>query len=399
MSLEVREEEILCLLGPSGCGKTTILRLAAGLELPTRGTIQVGGRLVSGNGAFVPPERRDVGLLFQDYALFPHLSIAGNIAFGLRSMSEPEQKQRIGEMLKLTHLSGRGDTYPHTLSGGEQQRVALARALAPRPRVLLLDEPFSGLDTQLRQKVRDETLHVLKEVGAAVVLVTHDPEEALFMADRIALMKAGRIVQVGEPTDLYFHPAEAFAAEFFGEINRLSSRVSGGKIPSPFGPLTAGGPARRDRSHMPNSVRGAEAADVAAERRRSAPCGGGSGAAARTVQPDPSAYPSVHRPCAASPRAGDGRQSAAARHGGLGGDRSAPGVRVSGREADLEKLALDEGAPAPPCGRGEIIEPSRTECATTYFQPARSMILEASRLLAAKVAAFSVSCLKLAERG
>ncbi|MFM9841515.1 MAG: ABC transporter ATP-binding protein [Dongiaceae bacterium] len=241
VSLEVREAEILCLLGPSGCGKTTILRLAAGLELPTRGTIQVGGRLVSGNGAFVPPERRDVGLLFQDYALFPHLSIAGNIAFGLRSMSAPEQKQRIGEMLELTHLTGRGDTYPHTLSGGEQQRVALARALAPRPHVLLLDEPFSGLDTQLRQKVRDETLHVLKEVGAAVVLVTHDPEEALFMADRIALMKAGRIVQVGEPTDLYFHPAEAFAAEFFGEINRLSSRVMGGKIASPFGPLAAPG--------------------------------------------------------------------------------------------------------------------------------------------------------------
>jgi iron(III) transport system ATP-binding protein len=241
VSLAVCEEEILCLLGPSGCGKTTILRLAAGLELPTRGTIQVGGRLVSGNGAFVPPERRDVGLLFQDYALFPHLSIAGNIAFGLRSMSEPDQKRRIGEMLELTHLTGRAETYPHTLSGGEQQRVALARALAPRPRVLLLDEPFSGLDTQLRQKVRDETLHVLKEVGAAVVLVTHDPEEALFMADRIALMKTGRIVQIGEPTDLYFHPAEAFAAEFFGEINRLSSRVADGKIASPFGPLAAPG--------------------------------------------------------------------------------------------------------------------------------------------------------------
>jgi iron(III) transport system ATP-binding protein len=241
VSLEVREEEILCLLGPSGCGKTTILRLAAGLELPARGSIQVGSRLVSGNGAFVPPEQRGVGLLFQDYALFPHLTLAGNIAFGLRHLDEREQRQRVGEMLELTHLVGRGESYPHTLSGGEQQRVALARALAPRPRVLLLDEPFSGLDTQLRQKVRDETLHVLKEVGAAVVLVTHDPEEALFMADRIALMKAGRIVQTGEPTDLYFHPAEAFAAEFFGEINQLSSRVAGGQIASPFGPLPAPG--------------------------------------------------------------------------------------------------------------------------------------------------------------
>ena len=241
VSLDVHAEEILCLLGPSGCGKTTILRLAAGLEMPKRGTVHVGDRLVTGDGAFVPPEQRDVGLLFQDYALFPHLTIAGNIAFGLRKLPEREQAARVGEMLELTHLTGRGGSYPHTLSGGEQQRVALARALAPQPKVLLLDEPFSGLDTQLRQRVRDETLHVLKEVGAAVVLVTHDPEEALFMADRIALMQAGRIVQVGEPSDLYFHPAEAFAAEFFGEVNRIPSHVSGGSAASPFGPLPAGG--------------------------------------------------------------------------------------------------------------------------------------------------------------
>jgi iron(III) transport system ATP-binding protein len=241
VSLDVHAEEILCLLGPSGCGKTTILRLAAGLETPKRGTVHVGDRLVTGEGIFVPPEQRDVGLLFQDYALFPHLTIAGNIAFGLRKLPEREQSVRVGEMLELTHLTGRGESYPHTLSGGEQQRVALARALAPRPKVLLLDEPFSGLDTQLRQQVRDETLHVLKEVGTAVVLVTHDPEEALFMADRIALMQAGRLVQVGEPSDLYFRPAEAFAAEFFGEVNRIASRVSGGKAASPFGPLPAGG--------------------------------------------------------------------------------------------------------------------------------------------------------------
>jgi len=241
VSLEVRTEEILCLLGPSGCGKTTILRLAAGLEIPKRGTVHVADRLVTGDGVFVPPERRDVGLLFQDFALFPHLTIAGNIAFGLKKLPEREQAARVGEMLELTHLTGRGESYPHMLSGGEQQRVALARALAPRPNVLLLDEPFSGLDTQLRQLVRDETLHVLKEVGTAVVLVTHDPEEALFMADRIALMQSGRIVQVGEPSDLYFRPAEAFAAEFFGEVNRISSRVSGAAVASPFGPLPAAG--------------------------------------------------------------------------------------------------------------------------------------------------------------
>jgi iron(III) transport system ATP-binding protein len=240
VSLEVREEEILCLLGPSGCGKTTALRIAAGLETPRRGSVRVGGRIVTGDGVFVPPEQRDVGLLFQDHALFPHLTVAGNIAFGLRGRPPAERAARIDEMLERTHLGGRRGAYPHMLSGGEQQRVALARALAPGPRVLLLDEPFSDLDTQLRQRVRDDTLHVLKEVGAAVVLVTHDPEEALFMADRIALMRAGRIVQVGEPTELYFRPADAFAAEFFGEVNRIPSRVAGSMVPSPFGPLPAG---------------------------------------------------------------------------------------------------------------------------------------------------------------
>jgi iron(III) transport system ATP-binding protein len=173
--------------------------------------------------------------------LFPHLTVAGNIAFGIRGQSVSAQDQRVTELLERTHLTGHRHAYPHMLSGGEQQRVALARALAPGPRVLLLDEPFSGLDTQLRQRVRDETLHVLKEVRAAVVLVTHDPEEALFMADRIALMRSGRIMQVGEPTDLYFRPADAFAAEFFGEVNRIPSRVAGETVASPFGPLPTGG--------------------------------------------------------------------------------------------------------------------------------------------------------------
>jgi iron(III) transport system ATP-binding protein len=241
VTLDVTKEEILCLLGPSGCGKTTILRLAAGLEMPRRGSVWVGDRLVAGDGVFVPPEKRDIGLLFQDYALFPHLTVADNIAFGIRGQPASEQARRVDELLERTHLTDRRQAYPHMLSGGEQQRVALARALAPGPRVLLLDEPFSGLDTQLRQRVRDETLHVLKEVGATVVLVTHDPEEALFMADRIALMRAGRIVQVGEPADLYFRPADAFTAEFFGEINRIPSYVAGSVVASPFGPVPAGG--------------------------------------------------------------------------------------------------------------------------------------------------------------
>jgi iron(III) transport system ATP-binding protein len=241
VTLDVRKEEILCLLGPSGCGKTTILRIAAGLETPRRGTVRIGDRIVAGESMFVPPEKRDVGLLFQDYALFPHLSVADNIAFGLRGLPVAEQARRIQELLDLTHLRDRGQSYPHMLSGGEQQRAALARALAPGPRVLLLDEPFSDLDTQLRQRVRDETLHVLKRVGTAVVLVTHDPEEALFMADRIALMRSGRIVQVGEPTELYFRPADAFAAEFFGEVNRIPARVTDNMVSSPFGRLPAGG--------------------------------------------------------------------------------------------------------------------------------------------------------------
>jgi iron(III) transport system ATP-binding protein len=241
VSMDLREGEILCLLGPSGCGKTTILRLAAGLETPRRGRIRIGERVVTGDGVLVPPEKRDIGLMFQDYALFPHLTVAGNIAFGLRHLPATEQAGRVAEMIERTRLGGLATAYPHTLSGGEQQRAALARALAPGPKVLLLDEPFSGLDTLLRQGVRDDTLHVLKEVGTAVVLVTHDPEEALFMADRIALMNAGRILQTGEPADLYFRPISAFAAAFFGEVNRLAARVAGGRVALPFASLSAGG--------------------------------------------------------------------------------------------------------------------------------------------------------------
>jgi iron(III) transport system ATP-binding protein len=241
VSFEVEEGSIVCLLGPSGCGKTTALRIAAGLETPRHGLVRLAGRVVTGPDGVVPPERRDAGLLFQDYALFPHLSVAENVAFGLRGAPAAERAARVDELLRRIDLSDRRQAYPHMLSGGEQQRVALARALAPRPAVLLLDEPFSGLDTVLRQQVRDQTLHVLKDIGASVLLVTHDPEEALFMADRIAIMRDGRLLQIGEPSDLYFHPADAFVAEFFGEVNRIPSKVAGGMAPSPFGPLPAPG--------------------------------------------------------------------------------------------------------------------------------------------------------------
>jgi iron(III) transport system ATP-binding protein len=242
-SLEVARGELVCLVGPSGCGKTTALRLAAGLEPLQAGRVIINGRVVgdAASGAAVAPEERSVGLVFQDYALFPHLSVERNIGFGLRGMAGGQKAERIGEVLRQVGMTGYARAYPHTLSGGQQQRVALARALAPRPRLMLLDEPFSGMDTRLRDEVRDATLHVLKESGAATLIVTHDPEEAMFMADRIAVMRAGRPVQVGVPVDIYFRPADAFVAGFFGEINRLTGTVRGGRVDTPFGGIATPG--------------------------------------------------------------------------------------------------------------------------------------------------------------
>ena len=235
LSLTIAAGELVCLLGPSGCGKTTALRIAAGLEHLQRGRVLMAGREVAGETANVPPEARNVGLVFQDYALFPHLSVRSNVAFGLARLSAKERRVRAEEILAQVGMGSYGDTYPHQLSGGQQQRVALARALAPRPRVMLLDEPFSGLDRALRNQIRDETLHVLKQSGAATLMVTHDPEEAMFMADRVALMRAGRIVQVGQPADLYLAPDNAFVASFFGEVNRLFGIVREGRVRTPFG--------------------------------------------------------------------------------------------------------------------------------------------------------------------
>ena len=237
ISLTVGDGEIVCLLGPSGCGKSTLLRLAAGLEPLQHGRVFVGGELVATPKREVPPEARGVGLVFQDYALFPHLSVLQNVEFGVRAAG---RRDRAREMLRRVGMTGYEDTYPHELSGGQQQRVALARALAPSPRVNLLDEPFSGLDTRLRHQVRDEILHILTDSGAGTLMVTHDPEEAMFMADRIAIMNAGRLEQVGSPSDLYFSPATAFVAELFGEINRCEGRVDQGQVATPFGPVPAG---------------------------------------------------------------------------------------------------------------------------------------------------------------
>ncbi|MCC7276093.1 MAG: ABC transporter ATP-binding protein [Alphaproteobacteria bacterium] len=239
LTLAVGAGEVVCLLGPSGCGKTTALRVAAGLERLQRGRVAIAGRVVAGDGVDLPPEDRGVGLVFQDYALFPHLSVRDNVAFGLRGMAAADRRRRARAVLERVGLAELIDAWPHTLSGGQQQRVALARALAPEPGVMLLDEPFSGLDTRLRDQVRDETLHVLKESGAATLLVTHDPEEAMFMADRIAVMRAGRLEQVGVPADLYCSPVSAFVCSFFGDVNRVAGVVAGGRVGTPFGPVAA----------------------------------------------------------------------------------------------------------------------------------------------------------------
>jgi len=240
-SLGVGAGELVCLIGPSGCGKTTVLRLAAGLEPLQRGRIAIGGQIVAGAGTSLPPEARGVGLLFQDFALFPHLSVADNVGFGLRRLPGRERRRRVAETLEQVQLGDYAAAFPHMLSGGQQQRVALARALAPAPQVLLLDEPFSGLDVTLRREVRDQTLHVLKSSGVATLMVTHDPEEAMFMADRIALMRGGRLQQVGPPSALYFQPANRFVAGFFGEVNAIPGRVGAGEVATPLGPVPAPG--------------------------------------------------------------------------------------------------------------------------------------------------------------
>jgi iron(III) transport system ATP-binding protein len=235
VSIDVSAGELLCLLGPSGCGKSTLLRIAAGVERQTAGTVWRDGACVSDGARHDPPESRSVGLMFQDFALFPHLSVGQNIAFGLRKETAQQRKRIVGEYLERVGLSGYADKYPHQLSGGEQQRVALARALAPKPSVMLMDEPFSGLDKRLRDGVRDETLALLKEEGAAVLLVTHEPDEALRMADRIALMREGRIAQIGAPYHIYNHPVDRKAAAFFSDLNVIHGTVASRQTETPFG--------------------------------------------------------------------------------------------------------------------------------------------------------------------
>jgi iron(III) transport system ATP-binding protein len=244
VSLELQPGEVVCLLGPSGCGKSTLLRIAAGVERQQSGAVRVGGRTVSQGGLHLPPERRGIGLMFQDFALFPHLTVLENVAFGAAG-APAERRQRAAALLARVALGSHAARYPHQLSGGEQQRVALVRALAPSPPILLMDEPFSGLDNRLRDDVRDRTLDLLKEEGTAVLLVTHEPEEAMRMADRIALMRRGRIVQFGGPYNIYNAPVDKEAAMFFSDVNVIHGVVRDFATDTPFGPFLTPGLADR----------------------------------------------------------------------------------------------------------------------------------------------------------
>ncbi|HET6625330.1 MAG TPA: ABC transporter ATP-binding protein [Nocardioidaceae bacterium] len=225
LDLEVAPGELVTLIGPSGCGKSTALRLVAGLERPDEGTISITGEVVANRRQWQPPERRRVGLVFQDHALFPHLSVANNIAFGLDKLPRGERRARVGEVLDMVRLGHLASRYPHELSGGEQQRVALARALAPKPAVILLDEPFSSLDENLRAQVRADTVAVLRETGTTAMLVTHDQTEALAVGDRVVVIRDGVIEQVDTPQVVFESPATRFAAAFMGEADFLPAHV------------------------------------------------------------------------------------------------------------------------------------------------------------------------------
>ena len=238
VSFQVKAGEVVSLLGPSGCGKTTLLRLAAGLEQPKNGTIKLYDQIISSVDYLQPPEQRGIGYMFQDYALFPHLTVIQNVVFGLPQKGSIATKRGL-DVLEEVDIDALSDMYPHELSGGQQQRVALARALAPKPAVILLDEPYAGLDSRLRERIRDQMLHVLKASDAAALMVTHDAEEAMFMSDRIVVLRDGHVVQTGRPVNLYCQPSSAFVAEFFGEVNQVEGVVVKDKVVTSIGEFSA----------------------------------------------------------------------------------------------------------------------------------------------------------------
>ena len=243
LNLSILPGKVTCLLGPSGCGKSTTLRIAAGLETQDSGIVKINGNLISEPKiCHLPPEKRNIGFMFQDFALFPHLTVKKNIEFGItKNKNETFNNFSADKLLKKVGLDRFQQKYPHTLSGGEQQRVALARAISSIPMVMLMDEPFSGLDKRLRDEIRDETIEILRNEGVAVLIVTHEPEEAMNMADNIALMRDGKIIQQGAPYNIYNKPIDKNVASFFSDINTLHSKVKDGRTETPFGPFITPG--------------------------------------------------------------------------------------------------------------------------------------------------------------
>lgn len=237
ISFELSDGQILAVVGPSGCGKTTTLRLIAGLERPDSGVIRLNNQVVAAESVFIPPEKRGVGMVFQDHALFPHLTVYENIAFGLRGKKPSEIRTIVGDMLHLVGLLQFSKRYPHALSGGERQRVALARALAPRPVLILMDEPFSSLDADLRTEVREHVRGILKSMQATVVFITHDQDEALYMGDRLAVLQKGHLEQIGTPQEIFHESNTRFVAEFMGDSDFLKGKVVPGGIQTEIGLL------------------------------------------------------------------------------------------------------------------------------------------------------------------
>jgi iron(III) transport system ATP-binding protein len=246
VSLEVMRGEVLAVVGESGSGKTTLLRLLAGLEIPTGGEVVLNGHVASSARGCVPPERRGVGIVFQDYALFPHLTVLENITFGLQSLRRPQQRERAQQALALVGLQDYAARYPHELSGGQQQRVALARAMAPQPALLLLDEPFSNLDVMLKEQVREEVGEIIRRAGITAIFVVHDLEDVLSIADRIAILRGGRLQQVDTPAAVYRRPADEYIARLFGTTNLLPGRVRAGGFDTPLGFIAGEAPAERE---------------------------------------------------------------------------------------------------------------------------------------------------------
>jgi iron(III) transport system ATP-binding protein len=261
LSLALSPGEIVCILGESGSGKSTALRVAAGIQRIDAGTVSINDEIVSGPGIHVPPDRRGIGLMFQDFALFPHLTLIQNVTFGLKRLDRAAAIAQARQALKRVGLDDRENDYPHMLSGGQQQRLALARSIAPRPGILMLDEPFSSLDARLREAVRTETLAVLRETHATTIIVTHDPEEAMLLGDRVALLRNGRIAQIDSAAEIYRNPVDLSAARFFSPLSEIEAVVAGGRAETPLGTVPA--PGFADGARVVVAVRPVGALDMA----------------------------------------------------------------------------------------------------------------------------------------